>query len=615
MGLFRDIGSWLWRLLPANPIVTRVVSSGGKRIRHLWARLAYPVTLFIVMLVGGSNLIGHGDQSLAELAKGSTQTFMWVSVVQIFLMSFIAPVFCAAAITQEKDSNTYHILLTTPLSNGQIVLGSLFSRIYFVWVLLLSGLPVFCVTMLYGGVTTAEVFQSFALAACTGLVTGALAIMISFLKIGTRRTIFAFFVGIAVYLLAMGALGYASYTWLPEAPAGASYLGANAQRQMSWLAPLHPFLALLVVTGQTPAPAASDVFHYGWPWRWMLARPQYGYMALTTLASVVMVLISLVFVRRGAREGETTIFTRLRDAVVRQEQGELRRRPRRVWRNPIAWREASTRASAGGRSVMRWAFIVVGAVAGVVLLVASEQSWWGPTSFCDVRPWLTALVWIELAVILLVVTNTAATTLTREKESLTMELLLSTPLTSQYIIAGMLQGLVRFALPLIAVPTFTLLLFVVADVFHGSGREAVTSAEALLLAPALMIAFSSVAAMVGLQFSLLSKKTVQAVMISTAIVMGAAGIMWGCGFALLNAGQHVSALALPFAPFPAMQALIDVPSLAEDASQLTRAQIGQLRIERVITSLISAAVYMAITFSLYKNMVRSFDMTVRRQSA
>jgi len=31
--------------------------------------------------------------------------------------------------------------------------------------------------------------------------------------------------------------------------------------------------------------------------------------------------------------------------------------------------------------------------------------------------------------------------------------------------------------------------------------------------------------------------------------------------------------------------------------------------------LVSMAVYAAVTYSLYKNMVRSFDMTVRRQSA
>ncbi|MFQ5807214.1 MAG: ABC transporter permease subunit, partial [Phycisphaerae bacterium] len=186
MGILRDIGLWLWRLLPANPIMVRVVSAGGKRTRHLWARVVYLVALFIVMLVVGSQVLKLGGpaKSLADLAKQSTQTFMYVSLVQLFLMSFIAPVFTAGAITQEKDANTFHILLTTPLTNGQIVLGSLFSRIYFIWVLLLAGLPIFCITMLYGGVTTTEVFQSVALAACTGLVTGALAIMISVVKLG-----------------------------------------------------------------------------------------------------------------------------------------------------------------------------------------------------------------------------------------------------------------------------------------------------------------------------------------------------------------------------------------------------------------------------------------------
>ncbi|MCH8142939.1 MAG: hypothetical protein IH908_15220 [Proteobacteria bacterium] len=49
------------------------------------------------------------------------------------------------------------------MTDAQIVLGSLMSRLYFVWVLLLSGLPIFCITMIYGGVTTAEVFESFGL--------------------------------------------------------------------------------------------------------------------------------------------------------------------------------------------------------------------------------------------------------------------------------------------------------------------------------------------------------------------------------------------------------------------------------------------------------------------
>jgi len=612
VGLLRDIGLWLWRLLPANPIMVRVVSAGGKRIRHFWARCLYLGVLFVVMIAVGGGLL-TANASLATLAKQSTNSFMAVSLAQLFLMAFIAPVFTAGAITQEKDANTFHILLTTPLTNAQIVLGSLMSRLYFVWVLLLSGLPIFCITMIYGGVTTAEILQSFGLAACTGLVTGSLAIMISMLRIGTRRTIFTFFLGVAVYMLAVGAYGYSSFGWLSEATVGTS------GRAMSWVAPLHPFLALWVVTGQTPAPPPSDVLHYGWPWWWLLAHPQYGYIVLTTLASTLMVLISLIFVRRGAKQGETTVWTRVRDVFARQRNGEgLRHKPRRVWRNPIAWREAATRASAGGRSTLRWVFAGAGLVAGIVLLIAYEGNWWSvpANKLADtVRTWLTVLIWIELAVILLVVTNTAATALTREKESQTMELLLSTPLTSRYIVAGMLQGLVRFVVPVIAVPTLTLVLFVVADAFRASGQPAVAPLEAALIAPLLMVAFAALAAMVGLQFSLLSKKTVQAVMISTAIVMGAAGLLWGCGVVTGEAGPYVAGIVQPFTPFPAIQALIDPARLFEAGSTPTSDEVATVRVARVIASLIAMAVYAGVTYSLYKSMVRGFDMTVRRQSA
>jgi ABC-type transport system involved in multi-copper enzyme maturation permease subunit len=625
MGMLRDIGAWLWRLLPGNPILVRVVSSGGKRARHLWARLVYLVVLVGFFLLGGGLLLGVQERSLADLAKQATQTFMVVSMVQLFLMSFIAPIFCAGAITQEKDANTFHILLTTPLSNAQIVLGSLFSRIYFVWVLLLSGLPVFCITMIYGGVTTTEVFESFGLAACTGLLTGSLAIMISFLKLGTRRTIFAFFVGIAVYLLGVGLLGLSAIGQLTLAPPATTFFDSARQYQMSWLAPIHPFLALLVVTGQTPAPDPLAVHAYGWPARALLAYPQYGYMVLTTLASVLMVLISLLYVRRGARDGETTLLRRLLDAVLPRRARNDRRKPRRVWRNPIAWREATTRASAGGRSLLRLLFNAAGLSCGVALLLAYHAGTWGggPAAAAVVRTWLTPLVWIELAVILLVVTSTAATTLTREKESLTIELLLSTPLTSRYIIAGMLQGLVRLVIPLIGVPTVTVALFALFDRLP-LGSAAVTPLEAVFLVPLQMVAFAALAAMVGLHFSLLSKKTMQAVMISTTIVMGAAGLLTACGLPLRTTNPTLAAIVLPFTPVWGVQALLDPWTVAADAiaksawpgtGGLTPGDMLAFRVTRVVASLVAAAIYLAITYALYNSMVRGFDMTVRRQTA
>src|SRR5208282_2151710 len=107
-----------------------------------------------------------------------------------------APVFTAGAITQEKDSQTYDILLSTPLTNGQIVLGSLLSRVFFVVALLISGIPVFSITQIFGGVA-----YSFLIAATTALVTGAMAMSVATFKVGTRRTIFSFYLFIVIYLI------------------------------------------------------------------------------------------------------------------------------------------------------------------------------------------------------------------------------------------------------------------------------------------------------------------------------------------------------------------------------------------------------------------------------
>ena len=61
---------WLsfWHLLPANPILVRVVHGGSRRPRHLWLRASYLGTLLFVVL--GSLVMTWQSGSLAELAKG-----------------------------------------------------------------------------------------------------------------------------------------------------------------------------------------------------------------------------------------------------------------------------------------------------------------------------------------------------------------------------------------------------------------------------------------------------------------------------------------------------------------------------------------------------------------
>src|SRR5580700_3203866 len=192
------VSEYFWRLVPGNPILLRVVDSGGKRKRDLFIRCGYLAFLVIVVCVG----LGGGDLgSLGAMAKTSADMFQKLSYVQLGLIALLSPIFTAGAITQEKDSQTYDILLATPLTNGQIVLGSLLSRLFFVIALLVSGIPIFAITQIFGGVAISSIVYSFLIAASTAMITGAMAMAIATFKIGTRRTIFSFYLFIVVYLV------------------------------------------------------------------------------------------------------------------------------------------------------------------------------------------------------------------------------------------------------------------------------------------------------------------------------------------------------------------------------------------------------------------------------
>src|SRR5437764_4327867 len=207
------IGNYFWRLIPANPILLRVVQAGGKRKRDLLIRCAYlGILLFVViflLLQAAGNL---ASASLSDLSKQSSEIFYYMSYTQLALVALLAPIFTAGAITQEKDSQTYDILLSTPLTNGQIVLGSLLSRLFFVVALLVSGIPIFAIPQIFGGVAIRSIVLSFAIAAATALITGAIAMAIATFKVGTRRTIFSFYLFIVIFVIGGILLDRATFT-------------------------------------------------------------------------------------------------------------------------------------------------------------------------------------------------------------------------------------------------------------------------------------------------------------------------------------------------------------------------------------------------------------------
>ncbi len=600
------LGMWLWQLGPANPILVRVVQGGSKRPRHLWLRFGYLAAIVVVVVVVMAGDVGGSASTLGDLAKNASRMFMWASITQLSLMCFLSPIFTAGAITQERDSQTFDILLSTPLSDAQIVLGSLMSRLYFLLVLLFAGLPVFLITMIYGGVTFRQIILSSAIAAATAVITGSLAIAISMIRVGTRRTIFSFYMMIGLYLLAVYAAGRWDGTWVQEASANTDGV------KISWLAAFHPFLAMDVALNRVPAPDVALLTSRGTIMRYLIAYPQQAYITIMLGVSTLLTIVAVFFVRRS-KESEVGFAGRLVAKFSRHnpDGDERRRKPRKVWKNPVAWREATTRASAVTKGFLQVILLGGGVIVAILMLVDHVQD----PDVVTARFRLSVVMSIELSMILLVATNTAATAITKERESDTMELLLTTPLTSQYIVWGKLRGLVTFTLPLIAIPVFSVTLFAI----HGlltDAKNIVVPVESVIETAALMVVYAAAACMFGLYMSLHNRRTVQAVMFSVGTIVVVCLIMTFVGDSIVTSADKLGAFLAPFTPFTGIQTLID-PARVFKGSMTTSlgSEYIAVRIWMATGCGVAIAIYILCIGGAYKSMVRNFDMIVRRQSA
>ncbi len=696
------IAHYIWRLIPANPILLRVLDSGGKRKRDLFIRCGYLGLLVLLVVISAVN----AGTSLNELAQTSGQIFRGLSYLQLALVSLLAPIFTAGAITQEKDSQTYDILLCTPLSNGQIVLGSLLSRLFFVITLLVSGIPVFSITQIFGGVAIDSIVTSFAIAAATAFITGALAMAIATFKVGTGRTIFSFYLFIVIFLVGGALLDQVDYFKIslldPVTKQSIDAVtGQPLVSQTSWLTPFNPFLALTTIVGEGYKPPALGLLPENlraWPIGWMLTNPASFYTSLMFFLSLVMVMPSIVLLRRMAQS--TVSFRGWVLQKLHISTGDRNRKPRSVWMNPIAWREAKTKASAARATVLRYSFMIVGVLGAIVLatmystvkpvgdgytrFITSESfnidsrtitifnatdatvyrvspgalvSYNGQQidpglikgkvavvdtnvgknntllgmTVMDIprrikkdqaRQFLLGAIIVEFAVILLIVTNAAASTVTREKEDGTLDLLLTSPITSHYYIWGKLRGLVSFVVPLICVPVVSVGVFVAFDLIRGitsrGSSEWIVFWEALLIMPAVLVIVSAFAAIVGMQMSLRCRKTVVAVMASVGIVCGACGALGWCGYQSLNfSGSGVPGMIMSgFSPFTVLTLLIDARNFGgrviDGSTPLD--EVNGYRWTLFVAAWLSVAAYAGIVWTMYRSMVKNFDMTIRRQS-
>ncbi|MCC7389183.1 MAG: ABC transporter permease subunit [Phycisphaerales bacterium] len=600
---------WFLRLAPTNPIAVRLVQNGSRRTRHMYIRSAYLAVLVIVLLWRLLLTGGSAELSYRDLAEAGASSFIAIAYLQVGLICVIAPVFMAGAIAQEASPRTWEVLLTTPLTAAEIVLGNLFGRLFFILALLFASLPLFALVQYFGGVPGGSIFASYLIAGCAAVLVGTIAIALAVSRMAGRRAVFTFYVSVVSYLAVTMAID-------------AMIRLRSGYPGVTWMTVINPFLTLRALLEPSNYPRADEAGP------WMLRHPVTAWCYLSVGVSLVLMVLSAITVRLG---GLASLAGNRKAGVPWYRKmfglgaaGAEHRPPRTVWSNPIAWREAAARNSTFGRILARWSFVAMGAALGVALVIAYHIGTFGASDF---QLSLAFTVLGELVIIALIAINMSATAVSREREDGTLDLLLTTPITPGSYLTGKMRGLVAYLLPMLAVPMGTLALTAVYVLTGGLGREdgAMVSAsvnggatvsipvllpEAALLAPLVTIPFIMFCVIIGLQWSLKSKGTIASVIGAVGVVGVISGVIGLCAWKSGEGLAIIGAVLTAASPATLVFACIHPDSaLAETISSTS---LAQARISLIVGGAIAAGVYIGVVYGVHASMVKNFDFTVRK---
>jgi ABC-type transport system involved in multi-copper enzyme maturation permease subunit len=105
--------------------------------------------------------------------------FAGVYGVELFLVCFVAPAFTAAAISSERERQTYDLLRTTLLPARALVFGKLASALSYVLLLIFAAVPLQSMAFLLSGVGWEELTIGFLLLVISAVTFASLGLYIS----------------------------------------------------------------------------------------------------------------------------------------------------------------------------------------------------------------------------------------------------------------------------------------------------------------------------------------------------------------------------------------------------------------------------------------------------
>lgn len=429
----------------AGPIFARELHVAPRRPRHFIQRAVYALGLFILMctawlLVAGTQQIS----TVGDMARFGTVLFQILAPLQLTLVAFLAALKAASAVAQEKDRGTLILLLMTRMSNTELVLGKLLASLLDVAVMLWVALPIFALVVLFGGVSLEAVMRVFAVTFATMLVAGSWGSTIALRNEKTFQT------------LAWTAMGIVLWAALSEAIALGLVAGQVPSAAIVGLA-ISPASAILAAARPSLETTGSfAILGNGVAW----------YLLATLSVAIGLNLIAILRIRvwNPARESRAApaadVSPRAGEPVeaapasAEEHITAAAKSGRTVWHNPILWREVMTRAYGRKMILIRLAYLLIFALtlAGLYATIASGDAF-AHRSARDASLPAAARPLAPFFLISLVIVNAlAVTSITTERDSKAIDLLLVTDLSPKEFLFGKLGGVCWVTKEMILLP-------------------------------------------------------------------------------------------------------------------------------------------------------------------
>ena len=394
------------------PLFDRELSEQAARPRTYVLRVAYGVALFAVVLGAGTALFSQDSEGAAAIAllRGEGgQLFRaayWAQVAGIFL---VAPALMASAFVHERQQGTLDLLVLTGSPLRAIVVGKFLSRLMPLLTFLVLGLPIFALSLSYGGVSEGAVWSASWRLVLTACEVGAIALWRSVRASSVVQALVRAYATLwGVSLLAIGV------EWLSRAVFHA-VLGWDTFESFRSLITI-PFLVAL---DQMLSPGFSDVAVIIFA------------LAITALCLRRATQELKRLIASGPIHGTGSLETTFRVA------GERWRRGPRVLPvdDPVAWREKTGAVVAQVWKLIAWPLALGLSCFAYLRLVLDWREWSGEAVFFSVTIGISLFVGAAIQGML------AASTFQSERTTGTLEALVATPIPSREIVRQKLAPL------------------------------------------------------------------------------------------------------------------------------------------------------------------------------